>query len=193
MFLSSTQNERLAAGKGDWLFRAHYIRIHISTSSDMIEEEFRYFSLSGDIRVGGPSTWHITDWDQRRTISVTMDGEQEEEDVAIEHLSRHISRIPANVYRIYVSDNGEIISSYTDPKDDQAYNVHYPSLQDAQLPEGIKTIRRDELEELDRLGPDVDLVAYPICSTDSSRKVCTHAHVPYQPSRGIDAVAAGGL
>ena len=137
----------------------------------MIEDELKYYSLSGDIRVGGPSTWHITDWDQRRVISVTMDGEQEDEDLAIEILSRHSNQIPANVYRIYVSSAGDIISSYTDAKEDKGYCVHYRSLLDSSLPSGIQTIRRDELEELDRLGPDVDLVAYPVCSGDAAKKV----------------------
>lgn len=138
----------------------------------MIENDSKYFSLSGDILVGGPSTWHVTDWDQRRVISVTMDGEHDDESLAIEHLSRHSSKLPTSVYRIHVSPLGNIISTSTNPLDDQGYCVHYPRFEELCLSKGVQTIPRDELEELDRLGPDVDLVAYPPCST-SAKKVRT--------------------
>ncbi|KAK1765022.1 hypothetical protein QBC33DRAFT_612724 [Phialemonium atrogriseum] len=135
----------------------------------MIDNDSRYFSLSDDIPVGGPSTWHVIDWDQRRVVSVTMDGEQDDESVAIEHLSRHSSQLPPGIYEIYVP--GEIISMYTDAKHDQTCCVHYPFLREISLPEGIQTVRRDALEELERLGPDADLVAYPPCSKGSAKKV----------------------
>ncbi|XXG97227.1 26S proteasome regulatory subunit rpn6 [Hypoxylon texense] len=136
----------------------------------MIDNESKYFSLSGDIPVGGPSTWHVTDWDQRRMISVTMDGEQDDESIAIEHLSRYSSKLPPEVYGIYLSQSGEIISTYTDAKNDQTQCVHYPFLHEIVLPEGVQAIQRDELEELDRLGPDADLVVYPACSKESAKK-----------------------
>lgn len=45
----------------------------------MIKDEEKYYDFSGDQPLpGGPSTWHITDWDQRRVISVTMDGLQDD-------------------------------------------------------------------------------------------------------------------
>jgi serine/threonine protein kinase len=137
----------------------------------MIHEESKYFCLSGDIRIGGPSTWHVVDWDQRRVVSVTMDGEQDDDDLAIQHYRRLSNQISPDTYRVYVSESGEIISSYTDANNDMNYYIHYPSLQDASLPEGIKTVRRNELQELDRLGPDVDLVAYPSCAGESAKKV----------------------
>lgn len=49
--------------------------------------------------------------------------------------------------------------------------MHYPFLHEILLPEGIQTVRRDELEELERLGLDVDLVAYPTCLGGSAKKV----------------------
>jgi hypothetical protein len=100
-----------------------------------------------------------------------MDGEQEDENLAIEHLSRHSNQLSPDIYRLYVSQTGEIISTYTDSKNDPTYCVYYPFLHDASFPEGIQTVRRDELEELDRLGPDVDLVAYPPCLGESAKKV----------------------
>lgn len=137
----------------------------------MISDDSKYFCLSGDIPVGGPSTWHVIDWDQRRVVSVTMDGEQDDESMAIAHFSRYSSQLSPDIYRIYVSHTGEIISTYSDPNDDPTYCVHYPFLHEIFLPEGIQTVRRDELEELERLGPDVDLVAYPPCRGESAKKV----------------------
>lgn len=137
----------------------------------MIDEDSKYFSLSGDVRIGGPSTWHITDWDQRRVISVTMDDEQDDESIAIQHLRRHSSHIPTSVYRIHVSNTGEIISAYTDAENDETCCVNYPRLEEISLPEGVRTVRRDMLEELERLGPDTDLVAYPPCSSEPINKV----------------------
>ena len=139
----------------------------------MIDDDYRYFAHSGAIYPGGPSTWYIADWDQRRIISVTMDGQQDDDTLAIEQLRRHqrSDPLPSNVYRIYVSNSGEIISMHTDPEDDETYCVYYPFLHEISLSEGTQTIRRDELEELERFGPAVDLVAYPACMKESSRKV----------------------
>ncbi|UNI23988.1 hypothetical protein JDV02_009771 [Purpureocillium takamizusanense] len=137
----------------------------------MIDDDSKYFCSSGDIPVGGPSTWHIIDWDQRRVVSVTMDGEQDDESIAIEHFSRYSSQLSPDIYRIHVSHTGEIISTYIDSNNDQTCCVHYPFLHEIFLPEGIQTVRRDELEELERLGPDADLVAYPPCSGGSAKKV----------------------
>ncbi|RSL94490.1 hypothetical protein CEP52_012596 [Fusarium oligoseptatum] len=139
--------------------------------STMIDEDSKYFSLSGDVRIGGPSTWHIINWDQRWVISVTMDEEQEDEIIAIRHLIRHSSQLPSSVYRIHVSSDGEIISAYTDAENDETSCVHYPRLDAISLPEGIRTVRRDKLEELERLGPDADLVTYPPCPSDPINKV----------------------
>lgn len=139
--------------------------------SNMIDDDSKYFCLSGDIPVGGPSTWHVVNWDQRRVVSVTMDGEQDDDSLAIEHFSRHCEQLSPEVYRIYVSHTGEVVSTYTDSENDPTYCIHYPSLDDAFLPEGIRTVRRNELEELKRLGPDADLVAYPPCAGESAKKV----------------------
>lgn len=137
----------------------------------MIDKDSKYFSLSGDIPIGGPSTWQSIDWDQRRVVSVTMDGEQDDESLAIEHFSRHSNQLSPDIHRIYVSHNGEINSTYTDSKNGPTCCVHYPSLHDACPPEEVQIVRRDKLEELERLGPDADLVAYSPCIEGSAKKV----------------------
>ncbi|KAM0481942.1 hypothetical protein ACHAPX_003276 [Trichoderma viride] len=126
----------------------------------MIEDEWRYFAPGGLITPGGPSEWFILDWDQRRIISVTMDEEQESEDTAIGHLKKHIDSLGPDVQAIHLSQDGELISVSTKPEDDRTVCVHYPPLQDVQFPKHVKTVLRSDLLELDRFGPDVDLVSY---------------------------------
>ncbi|KAI1178433.1 kinase-like domain-containing protein [Nemania sp. FL0916] len=137
----------------------------------MIDEEWKYVAMSGNICPGGPSTWHINDLDERRVVSVTMDEEQDSEDIAIQYYRRLSSELLTNVYRIHLSDTGEVISTYTDPQNDPTYFVHYPLFSEISSPEGVLTARRDELEELERLAVDTDLVRYMPCSGAPARKV----------------------
>ncbi|KAG7431471.1 CBL-interacting protein kinase 2 [Fusarium oxysporum f. sp. raphani] len=67
----------------------------------MIDKDSKYFSLSGDIPIGGPSTWHSIDWDQRRVVSVTMDGEQDDESLAIEHFKGSAKKVVFKYYFLW--------------------------------------------------------------------------------------------
>ncbi|CAJ2510986.1 Uu.00g066110.m01.CDS01 [Anthostomella pinea] len=126
----------------------------------MIAEESRYFAPGGGIFPGGPSTWHILDWDQRRTIAVTMDEEQDSEDAAIGHLRKHIDALGPDVYAIHLSPEGDLVSTSADANDDETTCPYYPPLQEILRPDCVKTVVRSDLLELDRLGPNVDLVSY---------------------------------
>ena len=79
----------------------------------MFEGYFRFFSPSGSVIPGGPSTWHICDWEQRRIIAVTMDGEQEDADVAIGFLEKHIDSLDRDVCAIRLSSEGATKESST--------------------------------------------------------------------------------
>lgn len=128
----------------------------------MIDEKWRYFAPGGALTPGGPSTWYILDWDQRRIIAVTMDEEQESEDVAIAHLRKHIDALGPDVYAIHVSQDGELVSVSTNPDDDETTCVYYPPLRAILPPPDhvVKTVLRSDLLELDRLTPNIDLVSY---------------------------------
>ncbi|KAI1407555.1 hypothetical protein F5Y13DRAFT_174652 [Hypoxylon sp. FL1857] len=138
----------------------------------MIAEESRYWAPSGNLIPGGPSTWNILDWDQRRLISVTVDAVQEDDETAIEHLKRHIDSLGPDVYAIHVTLEGDLISSSTDPEEDDYLCPYYPPLEEIQRPDWVKTVRRSELLELERLIPNIDLVSYkPSAETPTPRKV----------------------
>lgn len=147
----------------------------------MIDDEWRYFAPSGAITPDGPSQWHILDWDQRRIISVTMDEQQESEDAAVGHLKKHIDALGPDIYAIRVSQDGELISVSTKPEDDHASCVYYLPLQDVQCPSHVKTVLCSDLLELDRLGPDIDLVSY-LPSEDAAepkrKKSCLQVLLP---------------
>ncbi|KAL7898868.1 hypothetical protein HDV63DRAFT_176339 [Trichoderma sp. SZMC 28014] len=136
----------------------------------MIDDEWQYFVPSGAITPGGPSEWHILDWDQRRIIAVTMDEEQDSDEAAVKNLKKHIDALGPDVYGIHVSQDGELISVSTKPEDDHGWCVYYPSLQDVQCPSHVKTVLRSDLLELDRFGPDVDLVSYLPCEDAAEPK-----------------------
>jgi hypothetical protein len=135
-------------------------RITDTIMRDMIDEEWRYFAPGGALTPGGPSTWFILDWDQRHIIAVTMEEEQDSEDIAIEHLKKHIDGLGTDVYAIELSQDGELVSVSTDPKDDQGACVYYPPLEAIQRPDHVRTVLRSDLLELDRFSPNVDLVSY---------------------------------
>ncbi|KAF5710896.1 kinase-like domain-containing protein [Fusarium mundagurra] len=94
-----------------------------------LKQEERFFAPSGNIYAGGPSTWHIMDWDQRRLVSVTIDEELESEDPAIEHLQKHIDDLAPDVFEIRISPLGDLVSTSTDQQDDNTRCPYHPPLE----------------------------------------------------------------
>ncbi|CAJ0547464.1 Ff.00g042180.m01.CDS01 [Fusarium sp. VM40] len=144
----------------------------------MLKPEDRFFALEGSIYPGGPSTWYVMDWDQRRLISVTMDEELESADPAIEQLSKHVDDLEPDVFELRVSSHGDLISTSTNPEDDNTFCPFYPPLE-ATGKADIQTIPRSKLEELDRLGPLVDLVT-DLQSSKPSEKLVFKYYFVYQ-------------
>lgn len=77
----------------------------------------------------------------------------------LEYLRRHIDNLRTDVHAIEVTGDGELVSVSSNPEDDQTICPYYPPLRHLQL-DKVETIPRSELRELDRLGPNVDLVLY---------------------------------
>lgn len=128
----------------------------------MIDEEDRFWTPDGSIFPGGPSTWRVLDWEQRRTIFVTMPDEQDEDVAAIQNLSKHIDTLDPNVRSVDFSLDGTLLSTSTElpPLIGENTKIWYPIFSRASIPEGVKTVLWSDLTELDRLGPNVDMVSY---------------------------------
>ncbi|OAA73102.1 Protein kinase-like domain protein [Cordyceps fumosorosea ARSEF 2679] len=126
----------------------------------MLNQRDRFYAPHAVVYPGGPSLWHVIDWDQRRLVVVKMDQEQDEPDIAFDALLKHIDNLPPDVYRIHLSPSADILSTSNDPKDDETLCVFRPPVSAAQLPDGTATTSRAELDEVARLGPNVDLVVY---------------------------------
>lgn len=77
----------------------------------------------------------------------------------IEHLRRHIDNLGPDVHAITVSQDGELVTVSSNPYNDETTCPPVPALQDLQNPR-VKTVRRAELRELDRIAPNVDLVSF---------------------------------
>ncbi|KAL2132801.1 hypothetical protein VTI74DRAFT_3370 [Chaetomium olivicolor] len=99
----------------------------------------------------------VMDWDQRRINSVCTSEEKDEEFV-YEALYELIDDIPADVVRIEVSNDFELLSSSTAPDDDSAIIPFYPEPTD--FPEYLPKIRRSQLTEIERLGVQADHTIY---------------------------------
>lgn len=127
----------------------------------MLDRNDRFYAPSGTIYPGGPSIWHVIDWDQRRLVSVKLDNETESEDAAFDLLLRHIDHLAPDVYLIYLSPQGDVLATSNDPSDDETLCAYRPLLDMSQMPKDTTTISRPQLAEVARLGPNVDLVRDP--------------------------------
>ncbi|PCD33826.1 hypothetical protein FGRA07_08981 [Fusarium graminearum] len=145
----------------------------------MLKLEERFFALEGSIYPGGPSTWYIMDSDQRRLVSVTMDEELESVDTAVEHLSNRIDDLELDVFEIHVSSQGDLISTSTDLEDDNTFCPFYAPLEAIEEPGDIQVVPRSKLQELDRLGPLVDLVT-DLQSSKPRKRLVFKYHFVYQ-------------
>ncbi|CAF3431721.1 unnamed protein product [Fusarium graminearum] len=159
---------------------SHFPALYLSHSKRvMLKLEERFFALEGSIYPGGPSTWYIMDSDQRRLVSVTMDEELESVDTAVEHLSNRIDDLELDVFEIHVSSQGDLISTSTDLEDDNTFCPFYAPLEAIEEPGDIQVVPRSKLQELDRLGPLVDLVT-DLQSSKPRKRLVFKYHFVYQ-------------
>ena len=128
----------------------------------MIDERCRFFAFSGELVVGGPSTWHVMDWDQLRAFGVTTEHVEEDEYVSIGYLRKYIDVLNDRVYAINVGRDGQLISASEDPENDVTNCAYYTPLELFQncRPGPLKAISRFDLVELDRYAPNIDMVSY---------------------------------
>lgn len=133
----------------------------------MIKPEDRFYSE--DQSYFGPrerptteTHCNVWDWDQLRLIKVKGTAKlfSPDEDIENSVLTQFVDFLLPEVRAIVVDDDGLLTGVSTDPIEDETFFVGYipfslcPSLAD------YSTVYFSQLQELDRLGPGVDLSSY---------------------------------
>ena len=132
----------------------------------MIRPEERVWTGGGNLLRGGPYTWYITDFDQRRHFSVAycppepVQDVEGTEEICLAKLRMYIDNPGADVLGFRFSDPDRPITLSTDEEDDVTWYVNCHPLSALELVFPVKTIGYGSLTELDRMGPQVDLVEY---------------------------------
>ena len=123
-----------------------------------LKQEDRFFGLSGACFPGGPYTWHIVDWDQRRWYSVTGSEEflPDFED-GMRMVSKHVDSLRPDECSMTVADDGSLVSTGSE---DVTPIVQYPLYEGSLGYDSPEVLKRSELVEVDRLSDQVDLIRY---------------------------------
>lgn len=134
----------------------------ISSQDRFFSDEQIYFGSFDDPKAEVEcSVW---DWDQLRMIKVKGTAKllPLEGDVEVSILARIADYLSPEVREITVDDDGLLIKTSTDPKEDTFYLVPYLPFELVKplLPPDRPTIKRSQLQENDRLGPGVDRSSY---------------------------------
>lgn len=129
------------------------------------------FKASTPLRIGGSTIWFCVDWDRRRHFSIRVREEfkmnddlsgGEVLDRIFRGLSGVVDQLGDDVNLVDFSIDGDFISASSDGRDDQLKTPLYCPIE--MIPEPYRTreyvVSREELVEVDRLSPCVDLVTY---------------------------------
>ncbi|KAJ5951639.1 uncharacterized protein N7479_010052 [Penicillium vulpinum] len=105
------------------------------------------------------NVWH---WDQLRLIKVKGTARlfPPDEDIENSILAQFADYLSPEVRAITVDDDGLLTGVSTDPKEDDTFFIGYIPFSLCQSFADCSTIYFSQLQELDRLGPGVDLSAY---------------------------------
>ncbi|CAI7621807.1 unnamed protein product [Penicillium bialowiezense] len=133
----------------------------------MIDPDERFFS-EGQGYFGpreNPATethCNVWDWDQLRLIKVKGTAKlfPPEEDVETSVLAKFADYLSPEVRAITVDDDGLLTGVSTDPEEDDTFFIGYLPFTLCQSLADCSTVYFPELQELDRLGPGVDLSFY---------------------------------
>ncbi|KAK0111175.1 hypothetical protein ONS95_001551 [Cadophora gregata] len=105
---------------------------------------------------------NVWDWDQLRMIKVKGTAKlfPPDEDVEVPILARFADYLSPEVRAVTVDDQGLICEVSNDPEEDDTMFVGYLPFSMTESLHECRTIRYSQLQELDRLGPGVDLSSY---------------------------------
>lgn len=105
---------------------------------------------------------NVWDWDQLRMIKVIGTAKlfPPDEDVEVPTLARFADYLSPDVRAVTVDDEGLITEVSNDPEQDDTYFIGYLPFSTTESLHGCSVIQYSKLQELDRLGPGVDLSGY---------------------------------
>ena len=150
----------------------------------MFPAEQRFLSVALGVSPGeGPVPFNasVRDMDQRKNytihgISSSFDYDIENldaafevgDDIALEVAARYIPSLSPSVHTITVDKDGLLASLCSDPEEDEALYIDYPEIENTPSLQGVPSIKVDEMEEVDRLGRNIDLMTI---KSDPSKKL----------------------
>jgi len=119
-----------------------------------------YFGSSED-----PTTithCNVWDWDQLRMIKIKGTAKLflPDEDVEVPILARVADYLSPGIHAVTVDDEGLISGVSTDVEEDDTMFIAYLPFSTAESLQDCRRIQYSKLQELDRLGPGVDLSSY---------------------------------
>ncbi|CAG8195598.1 unnamed protein product [Penicillium olsonii] len=105
---------------------------------------------------------NVWDWDQLRMVKVKGTAKlfPPEEDRELSVLAQFSDYLSPEVRAVIVDDDGLLTGVSTNPKEDDTLFLAYIPFSLCQSLAGCRTIQYSKLQELDRLGPFIDLVSY---------------------------------
>ncbi|KAL3473067.1 kinase-like domain-containing protein [Aspergillus californicus] len=130
----------------------------------MIKPQERFWS-DGSMYLGSKTECNVWDWDRLRMVKVKGSAklfpiEQYEEFIECSVFSHFADYLSPEVRAITVDDDGLLVGVSTDPEEDDTPFVAYFPISMLESLVDCRTIKFSQLEELDRLGPFVDLSSY---------------------------------
>jgi len=81
-----------------------------------------------------------------------------------------VDKLDHDVFAIAISQQDELTIS-RDPEGDETEGPHYPALDEVESAQGIETVYRGQLREINRFGPNVNLVSYTSGDSGGARQV----------------------
>ncbi|KAJ8125736.1 hypothetical protein O1611_g7902 [Lasiodiplodia mahajangana] len=105
---------------------------------------------------------NVWDWDRLRMIKIKGTAKLflPDEDIEVPILARFADYLSPEVRAVTVNDEGLITNISTDLEDDETPFIGYHPFSAVESLHGCRTIQYSKLQELDRLGPGVDLSLY---------------------------------
>lgn len=119
-----------------------------------------YFSSPDDPEA--ETRCRVWDFDRRRMVSIKGTAKLFRPEQCIEEqiMARFADVISSNIYSVTVDDDGMMTGFSDDPKEDITHFVAYLPFSIVKSLADCRTIQHSKLQELDRLGPDIDLSSY---------------------------------